>query len=117
MDANYWGFLDSSPRRSRSPARPKTLLDCLRQHTTVDCDTLDVSVPQTLGPFEDCTSNQAIAYGELQEHRHKDLVRKSAHLAKSLLLKFEAVSFEALAVEIGVCLRFQRLTCTLTTCR
>ncbi|KAJ3491894.1 hypothetical protein NLG97_g5506 [Lecanicillium saksenae] len=42
-----------------------TLLDTLRQASHVDCDTMDRRVAETLGPFVDCTSNQAIAYFEL----------------------------------------------------
>ncbi|KAJ6786809.1 hypothetical protein PWT90_03860 [Aphanocladium album] len=42
-----------------------TLLDTLRQTSHVDCDTMDKKVAETLGPFVDCTSNQAIAYFEL----------------------------------------------------
>jgi len=39
-----------------------SLLDELRSQSQVDCDTLDVEVAKTLGPFVDCTSNQAIAF-------------------------------------------------------
>ncbi|KAH7018480.1 uncharacterized protein B0I36DRAFT_336044 [Microdochium trichocladiopsis] len=45
--------------------RPQTLLDKLRSLGQVDCDTFDVEVAKKLGPFVDCTSNQAIAYHEL----------------------------------------------------
>lgn len=119
-----WGATDlaksseTRPRwRSYSTDQPRTLLNFLRSHTTVDCDTLDVSVAESLGPFEDCTSNQAIAYFELQEHRHRDLVKQSAGRAGQLLSKFPDVSAEALAVEIGVrrhlsCWSIWRLTFT-----
>ncbi|KAF7556481.1 hypothetical protein G7046_g6298 [Stylonectria norvegica] len=42
-----------------------SLLEALRQTSQVDCDTLDRDVAEELGPFLDCTSNQAIAYFEL----------------------------------------------------
>ena len=42
-----------------------SLLAQLRLKTNVDCDTLDPGVAQLLGPFVDCTSNQAIALAEL----------------------------------------------------
>lgn len=82
-------------------AAPQTLLDVLRSRSAVDCDTLDVSVSQELGPFMDCTSNQAIACSELQEHRHKELLQKAAKLAKDLSSKYPDVKLETLAVEIG----------------
>lgn len=82
----------------------QTLLDVLRSRSAVDCDTLDVSVSKELGPFVDCTSNQAIACFELQEHRHKDLLQKAAQLAKDLSSKYPDVKLETLAVEIGMIL-------------
>lgn len=81
-----------------------TLLSLLRAKTTVDCDTLDVSVAESLGPFEDCTSNQAIAYFELLHTHHKDLVLRSAASAKEFWPKYPEVKLEALAVEICVSL-------------
>ncbi|RFU76980.1 transaldolase [Trichoderma arundinaceum] len=42
-----------------------SLLDALRQKSVIDCDTLDSEVAKSLGPFVDCTSNQAIAFFEL----------------------------------------------------
>lgn len=79
-----------------------TLLTQLRSKTTVDCDTLDVSVAEALGPFQDCTSNQAIAYFELLNIRHEDLIRQSALLAKNVSSAYPDVKTEALAVEICV---------------
>lgn len=79
-----------------------TLLSLLRAKTTVDCDTLDASVAESLGPFEDCTSNQAIAYFELLHTHHKDLVILSAASAKDLHPKYPEIKLEALAVEICV---------------
>lgn len=80
----------------------QTLLDVLRSRTAVDCDTLDASVAAELGPFVDCTSNQAIACSELQEDRHKDLLKKAATLAKDASPKYPGVKVETLAVEIAV---------------
>ena len=74
----------------------------------VDCDTLDASIAESLGPFEDCTSNQAIAFGELQEHRHKNMIQESVGVAKRLSSTYPSISTEALAVEIAVCSRVCR---------
>ncbi|KAM0466730.1 hypothetical protein ACHAPV_000236 [Trichoderma viride] len=61
-----------------------SLLDALRQRSVVDCDTLDSQVAKSLGPFVDCTSNQAIAYFELTKLAasgiglyHESLIRES----------------------------------------
>ncbi|KAK1254727.1 hypothetical protein MKX08_008722 [Trichoderma sp. CBMAI-0020] len=61
-----------------------SLLDALRQRSVVDCDTLDSEVAKSLGPFVDCTSNQAIAYFELTKLaasgiglHHESLIRES----------------------------------------
>ena len=80
----------------------QTLLDQLRARTTVDCDTLDVTVPKNLGPFEDCTSNQAIAYFELLHTHHESLIRDAAATAKELSSKYTDIKLESLAVEICV---------------
>ncbi|KAK5082948.1 hypothetical protein LTR05_006830 [Lithohypha guttulata] len=76
------------------------LLSELRAKTIVDCDTLDASVAESLGPFQDCTSNQAIAYFELLNTRHEDLIRQSADAAKKVSSKHPGIKLEALAVEI-----------------
>ncbi|KAI0450496.1 transaldolase [Xylaria acuta] len=47
--------------------KPQTLLDLLRTLSAVDCDSLGVEVAKQLGPFVDCTSNQAIAHHELSK--------------------------------------------------
>jgi len=80
-----------------------SLLDKLRLKTTVDCDTLDAEVAASLGPFVDCTSNQAIAYFEIQRDRHQDLLRHAATTAREVhpaMNELSSVSLEALAVEI-----------------
>lgn len=79
-----------------------TLLSELRSKTIVDCDTLDASVAESLGPFEDCTSNQAIAFFELLHTHHEDLIRRSTATAKELTPSYPGVSIPALAVEICV---------------
>ncbi|MCJ1249404.1 hypothetical protein MMC30_006628 [Trapelia coarctata] len=79
-----------------------TLLSELRSQTLVCCDTLDAEVAKRLGPFEDCTSNQAIAYSELQHHRHEALLKESITLADELLEQFESMTLEQLAVEIAM---------------
>jgi len=82
-----------------------SLLDKLRLKTTVDCDTLDAEVAASLGPFVDCTSNQAIACFELQRDHHKDLLRQAATTARELhsaVTEHGLVSLEALAVEIAM---------------
>ncbi|KAL7906035.1 hypothetical protein GGI35DRAFT_458610 [Trichoderma velutinum] len=61
-----------------------SLLEALRQHSVIDCDTLDSEVAKSLGPFVDCTSNQAIAFFELTKVsnggitlHHEALIRES----------------------------------------
>ena len=80
-----------------------TLLNQLRSRTLVDCDTLDASVAERLGPFQDCTSNQVIAFGELQKDLHGDLLRQAAETANRIATRYLRVTREALAVELSVC--------------
>lgn len=80
----------------------QTGLDVLRSRTIVDCDTMDEQVARDFGPFQDCTSNQAIAYGELSKPEHLGLIRTSISDAKDLLPRFTGVTLEELAVEIAV---------------
>ncbi|RAH71809.1 transaldolase [Aspergillus aculeatinus CBS 121060] len=82
-------------------ATPQTALDALRQRTIVDCDTMDEQIAKSLGPFQDCTSNQAIAFGELSKPEHKDLITASVKEAIELSPKFPGPSVEELAVEIA----------------
>ncbi|KAF4551241.1 Transaldolase/Fructose-6-phosphate aldolase-like protein [Elsinoe fawcettii] len=77
-----------------------TLLDDLRNKLTVDCDTLDSSVAQSLGPFVDCTSNQAIAAAELSDPKHNDLIAKSIQQAKDLSSTFPDATIPELAIDI-----------------
>lgn len=81
---------------------PTSLLALLRSRTTVDCDTLDVDVATSLGPFQDCTSNQAIAFNELQESQHEALLQSSIDLARKLAGDFKKVSLTELAIEISM---------------
>lgn len=80
----------------------QTGLDVLRSRTIVDCDTMDEQVARDFGPFQDCTSNQAIAYGELSKPEHLGLIRTSISDAKDLLPRFTGVTLEELAVEIAM---------------
>ncbi|KAB8274087.1 hypothetical protein BDV30DRAFT_226190 [Aspergillus minisclerotigenes] len=59
-------------------------------------------VARTLGPFQDCTSNQAIAYGELSKPEHKELITSSVAEARNLLSRFPGLPLEELAVEIAM---------------
>ncbi|KAH7409507.1 transaldolase [Cadophora sp. MPI-SDFR-AT-0126] len=78
----------------------KNLLQLLQSRSIVDCDTMDVEVPKALGPFVDCTSNQAIAYNELQKPIHQFRIEKAISMSKMLAQKFAEISVEELAVEI-----------------
>lgn len=80
----------------------RTGLDFLRTRTIVDCDTLDAQVTKTYGPFQDCTSNQAIAFGELSKPENAGLILESMSEAGALLSRFEGVSVFSLAVEIAM---------------
>lgn len=79
-----------------------TLLTLLRSRTYVDCDTLDAAVAESLGPFEDGTSNQALAFTEFSQHQHKELLVQATSLAKDVSSTYTNVTTTALAVEIGV---------------
>lgn len=81
-----------------------SLLDHLRGASSVDCDTLDEAVARDLGPFVDCTSNQAIALGELKKPQHEALLVESAKIANELHEKFPDIPIEALAIEAAVSL-------------
>lgn len=81
---------------------PQTMLQLLQTRTIVDCDTMDVEVVKALGPFVDCTSNQAIAYFELLKPQHKLLIRESAELAVQIAPEYPDVPPNQLAVEIAM---------------
>lgn len=76
----------------------RQLLDYLRSRSFVDCDALNVSIAEQLGPFQDSTSNQAIAYFELQETSHKQLIHDAIELSQKLSGKYDAVQ----AVDIAM---------------
>ena len=80
----------------------KSLLDVLRSHTKVDCDTLDSSVAQRLGPFVDATANQAIALAELAKPEHHETIEQAHSLAQNLHTDFPDVAIKHLAVELSV---------------
>ncbi|KAI1499007.1 transaldolase [Biscogniauxia marginata] len=83
----------------------QTLLDALREKSSVDCDTFNVEVPEKLGPFVDCTSNQAIAYHELVRVAadgslvHAQLIKDSIDYAVSKASLYSGVDPAELAVE------------------
>ncbi|TVY40379.1 Transaldolase [Lachnellula subtilissima] len=81
---------------------PQTLLQLLQSRSIVDCDTMDVEVPKTLGQFVDCTSNQAIAYGELAKPNNQKLVEDSVSLSKKLTSTFPDIPPKVLAGEIAM---------------
>ncbi|KAI1098394.1 transaldolase [Jackrogersella minutella] len=83
----------------------QSLLDVLRSHSAVDCDTFDIEAPKQLGPFVDCTSNQAIAYGELTrlggdgKPVHAQLIQDAIEFASSKSSLYPGVTVAELAVE------------------
>ncbi|KAI4097681.1 MAG: hypothetical protein LQ339_006726 [Xanthoria mediterranea] len=90
-------------------ATPNNALEYLMSKTQVDLDCLDVrvniasnKVSTELGPFVDCTSNQADAYCELINPRHADLLKKTAALANEIKGHYHSVNFEELAMELSV---------------
>ncbi|KAJ6130442.1 hypothetical protein N7512_003222 [Penicillium capsulatum] len=80
----------------------QTGLDYMRSRTIVDCDTMDEEVAQTLGPFQDCTSNQAIAYAELSKPTRTETITSSLADARNLHAKYSSIGMEELAVEIAM---------------
>ncbi|CAO1596182.1 hypothetical protein XANCAGTX0491_000035 [Xanthoria calcicola] len=83
-------------------ATPNNALEYLMSKTQVDLDCLDVRVSTELGPFVDCTSNQADAYCELINPRHADLLKKTAALANEIKGHYHSVNFEELAMELSM---------------
>ncbi|KAL2255980.1 hypothetical protein VTK26DRAFT_2396 [Humicola hyalothermophila] len=83
-----------------------TLLDRLRAVCIISCDTLDAEVASNLGPFADCTSNQAIALAELNKvdaqgkPLHQQLIAESIQVAHWLFGKQADATLEELAVEL-----------------
>ncbi|KAL6924235.1 hypothetical protein FSHL1_001490 [Fusarium sambucinum] len=85
-----------------------TLLDALRQTAQVDCDTLDANVAHQLGPFVDCTSNQAIAFSEISRPlagepllHHDGLVKDAIEKARGSLKDFQgSATSEEFVVQI-----------------
>ncbi|KAI6082276.1 putative transaldolase [Hypoxylon rubiginosum] len=84
----------------------QSLLDVLRSHSAVDCDTLNDEVPKKLGPFVDCTSNQAIAYHELirvdadGNQIHAQLIQEAIDFASSKESTYANVTEAELAVDV-----------------
>ncbi|KAH8906408.1 aldolase [Coniochaeta sp. PMI_546] len=83
-----------------------TLLEHLKTLSLVACDTLDVEVARRLGPFTDCTSNQAIAFNELSKLDgdgklvYEDVIKNSLNVAHWMLPKQADATIEELAVEL-----------------
>ncbi|KUL84980.1 hypothetical protein ZTR_07860 [Talaromyces verruculosus] len=107
----YWPIraLEHREQYDNMAVAPGSTLGYLRTRSLVDCDTLDAKVAQALGPFQDCTSNQAIALFELSKPEHKELLAES-HLRAGILLKsmaetkdprFAGIELDELAVEIA----------------
>ncbi|KAL8809575.1 MAG: hypothetical protein Q9200_003295 [Gallowayella weberi] len=105
-------------------SNPETvnILDYLRSRSQVDYDSLDIKDATELGPFVDCTSNQASGeLGTRQEevppnterfqidcceqiglpHR-ATLLRESVILSRQLLDQYPGVKYEELAFEIAM---------------
>lgn len=86
----------------------KTLLHKLRELSAVDCDTLDSEVSKKLGPFVDCTSNQAIAFSELSKTSaggqlvHEQLIQDSIRDAHWMLAQQSGATLEELAVDFAM---------------
>ncbi|TGO17565.1 hypothetical protein BTUL_0016g00280 [Botrytis tulipae] len=83
---------------------PQNLLELLRSRTVVDCDTMEFEVAKSLGPFTDCTSNQAIAFFELQKPENKKLLQETAETTQKLLgtQDYQDMKFSELAVEVAM---------------
>ncbi|KAF4989943.1 hypothetical protein FGRMN_8785 [Fusarium graminum] len=85
-----------------------TLLDALRGTSQVDCDTLDANVAHQLGPFVDCTSNQAIAFSEISRPlagepllHHDALVKEAIEGARGAMNELQgSANFEEFVVQI-----------------
>jgi hypothetical protein len=54
------------------------------------------------GTCVDCTSNQFEYYTELAKPRRNELLQKSIDLTKEIHDQFSPITFEELAVEVGV---------------
>ncbi|RAK98953.1 transaldolase family protein [Aspergillus ibericus CBS 121593] len=81
----------------------QTGLDYLRSRgSIVDCDTMDEEVAEVLGPFQDCTSNQAIAYNELRKSKHAELLMSALTKAHSLISEYPDLTVIELAIEIAM---------------
>ncbi|RDW92355.1 hypothetical protein BP5796_01749 [Coleophoma crateriformis] len=83
-------------------AASQTLLQLLQSRSIVDCDTMDLEVPKSLGPFVDCTSNQAIAYNELLKPEHQELIKKAIEASKTLTEEYPELTAAQLATEIAM---------------
>ncbi|KAF7502160.1 hypothetical protein GJ744_006874 [Endocarpon pusillum] len=78
------------------------VLEYVRSKSQVDVDSLDIGISDELGPFVDCTSNQADAYAEISQPQRATVLHRSVALAKQILSEFPYVTFEELAFEISM---------------
>ncbi|RDA94610.1 hypothetical protein CP533_2448 [Ophiocordyceps camponoti-saundersi (nom. inval.)] len=102
---------------------PVNVLEYLRLKSSIDYDSLDMRVVTELGPFVDCTSNQARSlchgqqgcladskqwesYTQLRDPGNASLVEESSELARRLQPDMTDISVEELAVEIASMGRF-----------
>ncbi|KAJ4164209.1 hypothetical protein LMH87_005893 [Akanthomyces muscarius] len=82
-----------------------TLLETLRQTSQVGCDTMDIEVAKSLGPFVDCTSNQAIAYFELSRDGgefHRQLWKEAVKFATRTAMEDDDITRDELVVEVAM---------------
>ncbi|KAG5637752.1 hypothetical protein DXG03_004326, partial [Asterophora parasitica] len=63
---------------------PLSLLEQLSTLVKIDTDSLDPGVAQRLGPFEDMTSNQAIAYQQAIQPENERLIREAVKEVQEL---------------------------------
>ncbi|KAK3167554.1 hypothetical protein OEA41_010681 [Lepraria neglecta] len=74
----------------------------IESNQATDYNILSLLVATELGPFVDCTSNQADSYLELLNLQRAALLKNSAALGREILSDFPGVSYEELAVEISM---------------
>jgi transaldolase len=86
---------------SNNSSTHPSLLTQLKSRSRVSADTLSLPTVTELGPFDDATSNQAIAYLELDHTEHSNLLKESARMALSLEKDFKNTNLPELATEIA----------------
>jgi len=76
------------------------LLDYVRTKTQIDCDSVDLEVVKTYGPFVDCTSNQADSYIQFLRPQRAELLNKTITYARNIHHEFPGIKIQELAVEL-----------------